>query len=305
MLRRFTDFILKNRLNAIGITLVCAFIPLIGSISILIAALVTLRKGMFEGAVLMMVSCIPYLVSYFTYPSGGEIQLALDAVIIMLVINVLTWVFAVILRATENLSRVFQVATVLGVIAVLVVHALHPDIQMWWQTQLTAYFNKTAQMVGKLKETALTENTMEIINVAKQYATGFLVTIILLNALLQLIIARWWQAVIFNPGSLQKELYSIRLGYFLGFLFIVGLIVSYQNNKMILDVMPVLYVAFCIAGLSLIHSLIGLAELNWLWLILVYVGVVWLFPLSVVILSMVGLLDLGLDIRHRMRNKIR
>lgn len=305
MLRRFTDFLLKNRLNAIIVTLVCAFIPIIGSASILIAGLVTLRKGMFEGALVLFASCMPYIVSYFTYPNVEGLEIALAAIVIMVISNILTWFFAVMLRAKNSWSFTLQIAGVMGAIFVVAVHLIYPDIQGFWQTKLTVYFEKTASMVNKIKEgTNPADTTAELVTIAKQYATGFIVLCVLFNAFLQLLIARWWQSALFSPGSLKQELYRIRFGYLLAALFIVGIVLSYQSNPIALDSMTILYGIFCIAGLSLIHSLIGLAELNWLWLILIYIGAIWLFPLSVLLLSVVGLLDVGFDIRKRLGNKI-
>ena len=56
---------------------------------------------------------------------------------------------------------------------------------------------------------------------------------------------------IYNPGSLRKELHRIRLSQLAGLLFLISMVFSYLGNSVVLDIMPVLYMLFCAAGLSL------------------------------------------------------
>jgi hypothetical protein len=303
LLRRITDFLLRGRLESIGTAFVTAFIPFIGSISILIAALVTLRKGAFEGALVLIAATVPYLISYFAStatPDQAQLALAMFGVVILS--NVLTWLFAVILRKYSNWSFTLELSAFLGVLAVGIVHLIYPEIQNWWGAQLQVYFAKTMEAVGTAnKDTVAVANELPVqaIQAAKQYVTGFIAVSILFNALLQLVIARWWQAIMFNPGGLRKELYQIRFGHIAGLVFVFGLVLAYFGNSFALDAMPVLYVMFFLAGISLLHRLIGVTRNSWLWIILIYMGIIWLFPLSLVIIAMIALLDSGVDFRKR------
>lgn len=306
-LRRFTDFVLQNRVQAMATAFVTAFIPVIGTISILIAALVTLRKGALEGALILIASTVPFLIGYFaSYPTPDQMLMATAVLIILIISNILTWFFAVLLRLFSSWSFTLEVAALAGVIVVGAVHILNPDIQAWWAQQLNDYFAKTAEVVDKLKPNtaipeALTSRQQQAIAVAKQFATGFVVVSVLFNALLQLLIARWWQAVIFNPGGLRPELYQIRLGHVAGVVFALGFILAYLGMGFAIDAMPVLCVAFFIAGLSLFHNLVSTTKVSWLWLIMIYAGIIWLFPLSIVIISIVALFDTGFDFRKRFK----
>ena len=93
-LRRFTDFVLQNRLQAMATAFITAFIPVIGSISILIAALVTLRKGAYEGALVAVAATLPYIISYFTaIPAADQVQMAVAMLAILIVSNFFDVVF--------------------------------------------------------------------------------------------------------------------------------------------------------------------------------------------------------------------
>ncbi len=310
LLRRFTDFILRGQLQAVVAVVVLGLVPFVGSsLSILITAFITLRKGAAEGALLLIVAMLPYVVPYlFAYGAmdteTSQALVMLVAISVVTAINVLTWLFALMLRRYSNWSLVIETAALIGLIFVAVIHVIYPNVGAWWAEQLTAYFSKTASLFGQIApEGAAVPADAQIQMVArgKQYATGFLTASIVANALLQVVIARWWQAVIFNPGGLRKELHQIRLGHVAAVIFILGFILSYLDNVISLDMMPVLYMAFGAAGLSLAHSLLAANKTGWVWLFIIYVGVLFLFPAGVVIVAMAALLDTLLDFRKRLR----
>lgn len=307
VLRRFTDFILHSRIQAMSAVFVIAFIPIIGTISIIIAAFVTLRKGALEGAVILLSALVPYFISFLAWPPPpAQANVALGMLGIIVASYVLTWLFAIVLRRFSSWNFALELAALLGVLIIGLVHVVFPGIQDWWGQQLTTYFVKSIDTLGKIKnglETHPTLNDVQIqaISVAKRYATGFIMVSILFNALLQLLIARWWQAAMFNPGGLRKELHQIRLSHITAVIFVVGLLLSYYQVDFAQDAIPVLYMVFSVAALSLLHCVVKSSKIGWVWLVAVYSGIIWLFPLSIILLSMIGLLDTAVDFRKRFK----
>jgi hypothetical protein len=302
LLRRFTDYVLHNRLQAMLAAFLLAFIPLIGAgASILVAALVTLRKGAFEGTLVLIASLVPFVVSYaISEPAaGGQLLIAMETLI---AINILTWLLALVLRRYANWSLVIEVAALAGMILVGSVHLLFPDIQAWWGTQLTASFSKAAVVLGQLSDdpSASKAMTADLVANLQRYVTGFVVVSVMFNALLQLILARWWQAVIFNPGELRKELHQIRLSYVSVLVFAAVGMLGYLGSNLCLDFLPVLIAAFCAAGLSLIHRLVISNRAGWFWLSIVYFSIMFVVPLGIVLVAIVGLFDSLLDVRKQL-----
>lgn len=292
LLRRFTDFILQGRIQAMALAFVCAFIPLIGSIGILMAALITLRKSIFDGALVTLAATVPYLLAYLGYPASERTAVTLLVIVAMCSSNILTWLAAVLLRRFGNWNLVIEAIGLLGVIVVIAVHLFYPDIQQWWQALLTDYFAKSTVLMSTTSGAAAAHALqVDLIQRAQGYATGLTVVSVLFNALLQLVLARWWQAAMFNPGGLRAELQQIRLGYAALIVLVVFFGLAYLGNQASLDTMSVLVAAFCAAGLSLLHCLIGSTKYSWFLLTLVYVGMILLFPFSAVIISVVALLD--------------
>jgi hypothetical protein len=285
LLRRFTNFILSGRAQAFGVAFVCAYVPLLGSISILIAGLVTLRKGAVEGALILCAATIPFLLSYYmTSTPVDQTDIARMAIGTVVASNILVWLYAILLRQYGNWSLLLELSILVSVVLVGVIHFFNPDIQNWWSTQLTAYFTKAKSLMNGSSGADINMQ-LQAVGFVKPYATGLAVVSILYNGLLQLVISRWWEVALFIPGTLRQELYRIRFGYVVAALFIVVLLLSFWNNATALDLKPIFYGLFFIAGLSLIHCLLASRKYSWLWLTLIYIALVVFFPRSMMIIA--------------------
>ncbi len=334
-LHRFTDYLLRHRLQALALTFFSVlvstclgkflsnapvFVGLLGIfiavflsiLGIIIATLITLVSGVWLGLVFVLAATLPYLVTIYYFPvSSGAIAtptlVVWTGVAVAVLSNILTWVFAVMLRRQASFSFMLQMAALLGVLVISVIHLAYPDVANWWGQQfkwLQSFYAQIAPPAAMKKAAAIpSEAQLEAIDVAKQIATGVMVTAILFNALLQLIVARWWQASVFHPGSLRRELQEIRLSQLAGVLFFISLVFSYLGNSVILDIMPVLYMLFGAAALSLVHYLFGRmhSKTVWFWLSVFYLTLIFAWPFSIVLIAMFAWLDIWLDIRKRFR----
>ena len=305
-LRRVTDFILQGRAQAMGAALVSSFIPVIGGIGILIAAFVTLRKGAKEGALVMLAATVASIV-YYAAPAS--VTQADSLVLVMAVSsNIFAWALSMVLRQFGNWSFTLEFAGLAGVVIIAIVHLIFPEVQDWWMTMIKEYLVKTTEAVANLESSAATAVTLDsakqsqLAMYLKGVATGYATASVLLNALIQVLLARWWQAIMFNPGGLKPELQSVRLSHVIGAIFIIALVTAYLGNELALDTLPVLCIVFFIAGLSLIHSLFNLAQpkTKWLWLIAIYAGIFYKLPLGIIIVSLIALFDTGFDFRNRL-----
>jgi hypothetical protein len=305
ILQRITDFILRGRVQAMGAAFGLAFIPLFGTFSIIIAAFVTLRKGIQEGALVLVAATLPVLLVYSGMPLDSQpldAVNALDVVIMITLINVLTWLFACVLRKFTSWSWVLQLAGFLGVVAVIGLHIMYPHMQNWWHDWLTDYFT-TAQQSIKVDNVAAAKSVVtSMVSGIQPYATGFFAAVLCFYAMLELLLARWWQDKIYNPGGLRKELTSIRMSYAASTIFIAGVVASLLGNKIAIDFMPILYALFIFAGLSLVHYIAQTLQKGWLMLLLVYT-VLTLIPVSALLIAALALVDSAFDIRTRMRLK--
>lgn len=306
--KQLTHYMLQHRLLAVLLTFGFTFIPVVGVLGILFAALVTLRKGVVEGSIVTAAATLPYVFSFMLAGHDADVLpiVLWTAVGVAVASNVLTWVFAVLLYRQMTWSAILQIAALMGVLAVSIVHLAFPNVADWWSTQLTSYYTQmAAAMPGILMSgvNQLSDAQLASIQITKYYASGMIIAAVLLNAVLQLVVARWWQSALFAPGILRKELHNIRLTPLAGGLFILSLVFSYMGNSVVLDMMPILYMLFAGAGLSVIHYFFGLmvSPMRWFWIALLYVTLLFAMPTSMIFIAIVALLDIWLDLRRKLR----
>src|SRR6187399_122837 len=117
-LERFTTFLLRNRWQTLLLVFAASFVPVIGIIGTLAAALVTLVKGIGEGAALMLVTTLPYILSIFVLGNhDATLPLAAWAAVGVAVLsNTFTWIFAAMLHRKASWSTVLQVGALVGVL---------------------------------------------------------------------------------------------------------------------------------------------------------------------------------------------
>lgn len=304
-MQRVTYYLLGHRWRALMLAFFITFVPVLGVAGILYAGFVTLRKGAYEGGMLALAATLPYVMPYALSQSlavstivSPEEQLKAWLVMSAAVSsNILTWVFAVMLHRRATWSQVLQVAALMGVLVVSVIHLAYPNVADWWEP--------TLQQLSKVLNLGVnnpdgTQTTM--IEHAGDFATGNAVAIVLFNTMMQLIAARWWLASVYSPGLLRRELHNIRLSNKAGILFIVSLGLFCYGNAVVLDIMPILCLLFGSAGLSLMHYMFAFlkSSTRLFWICLAYVTLIFTMPVGLYFLASMALFDVWFDVRKRL-----
>lgn len=303
--KQATQGLLQHSVVALLLTLGISFLPIVNTLGIVYAGLVTLYKGVFDGAVITIAATVPiiFLLLQTSDPTISPHMLWV-AIALPVLMNVLTWAFASMLYRQMNWSSLLQVAALSAVLAISVLHLIYPNIATWWGEQLTTAYQHAAEtMPPLLKSKATAESQMEFIASAKNFANGMIAVVILLCSLSQLAVSRWWQAMVFAPGMLRRELHHIRLSPLAGVLFTLSLVFLWVGNGVVSDIMPILFLLFMVAGLSVVHYFLGLmvSPTRWFWLVLMYILIIYAFSASMGFLVMIALLDIWLDLRKKIK----
>lgn len=264
-LKRLSDYILQNRLQAFLVIFVSAFVPVIGSISIIMVAFITLIKGATEGLMMLAAASIPITLTYWGSPNGTTITVMFW---VLLASNIFTWILAVVLQRFASWRLVLECAAIAGLLGVLILHVAMPDLHTWWSTKFAEVYSEMQGVIGDSDQAIATQ---QMFTSLKYYATGMVITAIFFNVLLQIGLARWWQASIYNPKGFKPELLCIRLNYVLGVIFVIVLAMNVWNKQHhYADYLPILYLIFALAGLSLIHDVLGRVKRGEMWLFFLY-----------------------------------
>ncbi|MDX1900805.1 MAG: hypothetical protein SFW66_02215 [Gammaproteobacteria bacterium] len=302
--KRFTEYVLSSRIVSGVLAFVTSVIPLPGgSLGSLVAVLVTLRKGAYEGSLIFFAVLAASVLNYAMGRTSATAQLLLIATVLTFAVNLLTCLFAVVLERTRSWSLIVELGAMLGIAALLIVHLVFPEIASWWATQLTQVMD---QMQSANSSAAIPDAQLvraDLIAKTSHYMSGFLIASLLSSAWLQVLMGRWWQAIVFNPGGLRPELHAIRFGRFAGVALILPLLLLGVWHGFAVDCLPVIVVAFTVAGLSLIHALVARLKRGWFILVLVYVSILLTFPLGAIIVALFALLDIAVNFRGMLRFK--
>jgi len=288
-------FILKGSSQAALVAATMAMVGLIlppaAWISSAAIAVVTLVRGIRQGALVMAMAVIGS--ALFAALIFGVPHVALY---FALLTWLPVWILAVILKQTVSLAMCLQVGTAMSIMAVIVIYALFPEFSELWREQFDVIVKQIAAQSDAFQLTELEQIKERVL----ELLPGIFASSLLFTTLLSLYIARWWQAGIYNPGGFSREYKSLNLGNLMG-LFTVGLIIAavLMATDVTYSLLLVVSSIYLMQGTAIMHAVFARKQLNAVWLYLVYVLMLFV-PHIVVLLTIIGLMDTWIDIRRRM-----
>ena len=281
-MRGLAEFIMRGRWQALGVAVLGSGSLLFGWVSAAAIALVTLRNGSASGGWLTLWAILPAIIIAVISGDTGSVLLLLG-----------TFSLAVILRESVSLSLAVMASVPL---ALLGGAALTLFNGVFLQ-ELVATFNQAlAQFEQELAQGEAAEmvfNGVSVPQVAALLATGNAVI-----ALLSLILGRYWQASLYNPGGFGEEFRALRLP--------VGAVLLMASAALVLWWMgadwrvwsAVVVLPLTIVGFSLLHAFAKRAGKGVTWLALMYALWIVLDPVKWLWVGCV-VIDTFADVRGR------
>jgi len=289
-------------LLALTTLLLSLFFPPLAVLSGALVALVWLRHGSKQGALAVVIS-----LAAGTLIAGLSGRPALPAGM-MLSFWLPVLLMAFVLRKTVSLNLAILAGAMLALVGVLLTYMLLPDPAEAWSGMVKTVTELVEQRRAEqgLSQTseADREKMLEVIRGAGSWMTGFSAATQLLFAVASLLLARMWQARMFNPGGLQKEFHELRFGATAGMVGLVLIAAALLLKIELLNNLAIVaLVLFALQGLAVMHCLVKQKEVHVAFLVLVYVMVLFLAPHSIQLLGLLGLLDTWVDFRSRLQGQ--
>lgn len=284
-MRFLAGYIMRGRLAAIlvaaGAAVGSLLAPPLSYISGAAVALVTLRLGPQRG------------LEVVAGATAGAALLALAAVgsaVPGLVFAGVLWLPVVVLgwglRRSADPARPLWLAAAFGALAVAGIHGVLTDPAAWWHGHLQAFLG---QVEGEVPAEALDQLAGLMTGAA---AAGFALT--LMGSLL---LGRWWQALLYNPGGFRQEFHGLRTGRVAAGTTVVLLVLGPAVGGLVADLAMVAMALHLIQGLAVAHGVVGIAGLHGGWLFALYALVVIRPAEAGLALALGGLVDNGFDFR--------
>ena len=254
-----------------------------------IIALVTLRVGVLDGFKVLVWSMVAN-VGLTVALTGSYLPAWISIMEFMLPV----WLLAVVLRNTNSFAITLQMAMILVGLAVIGFHLIVPNTAEWWLT----LFN---QQIKPLLDASQLDYQVESIQKLAEMLTMLLASFALILWFSIVMIARWWQGTLYNPGQFQTDFYQFSLPKNIAYLAIIlallGLVFGSEQG-LVFDLSGVVISALMFQGLAIAHQTVAVKKLHTAWLVTLYVAL-FLFPQVMLILAVIGLLDIWSDFRSR------
>lgn len=269
-------FAMKSQLNAGVLAAGFAALPLLYALSAALVALVTLRRGATEGTHVLVWSL-----------AGGLVSWQLTGMIMPLLVLPVTALLAMVMRSVQSWPVLLTVAALLGVALAFIAQALFND-------RFEAVISQVQQGVAG---TDSSQPFWQMLESVKPNAAFLVMTVELLEALLCLVLARYWQAGLYNPGGLRQEFHRLRISgrLLVVLVLLAGLAYAVKPAAMLLLLLPLLF-----AGVALVHGVIAKTNVGGQWLLAFYLGGLLLNQFILPLLVLGAVVDGVLDVRARL-----
>jgi len=291
-------FVMRGRSAAVLIAASTAvlfwlFPPLL-IVSGAVVALVTLRRGAAEGALLAVLA---------GSSAGALAGLLLGLGAMWPMVSVLLacwtplWILAWLLRATVSLSVTLRAVALLGLLGVGGFYLVLGDPAVWWSQTLDGLRQGLTMLPSG--ERATLEQLLDLLRSWAPLLPGQVVSAALLFVLAGLLLGRWWQALLFNPGGFRPEFHQLRLGRPLALLALALFGAAVLSGWPALsNLVLVLGTLYSVQGIAVAHALVFKLRLSPAWLLLLYL---FLVPLLSQLVMALGIADAWADFRTRVR----
>ncbi len=276
-MRPLAEFIMKGRLQAVAVAGLGIGSLMFAWVGAAAAALVTLRKGMTEGAFVVFWALLP-AIAVLSY--GQDV-----GPLCMLLVSA---VAAEVLRSSRSWPLALCAAVVGGLVSALILYHSAQDY-------LAGILATVQPMLDQLQ----TQSRGQL----PQILTGDIAAVIgsstVLWSGLALMLARWWQALLYNPGGFREEMWSLRLPAVVTVVLVAAMLLFSQAGEVyrfwgVMCLLPLIA-----AGLSLVHGLVGRLALGRVWLVVFYIALLLFGPLWAVLI-LAAIVDSWIDIRRRL-----
>ena len=272
-MRGLAEYVMHGRRRAIIVVILTGLFPMVYCLSAAIVGLVNLRKSANEGLIILLWSLLPAALFWM----AGEST----PVVLMLS----TAILAQALKHFESWSKVVMLGTVLGILI---------QLSLVWQG---AYVAQLVLIIDEL--IILQQNQGVVIN----YTADELVSLILgfygayhfATIIMCLLLARWWQSVLYNPGGFKTEFHQLRLEQRFSILLAGFILAAIAGVPPLSSWLVIMSIAPLLSGMALMHYFVAYRKLGFSWLVMAYLLALFVSPMVIFL----GLIDGIINFRKR------
>ena len=279
------EFIMCGRRQATLVVGLSVAVPMLFWFGAVAMALVLLRRGWSEGLPVLGWASLPAVAwALLGDPTPLMVLLGCSAL-------------ALLLRQRSEWSLVTMATAPLGLVFALVL-----------LVTLQGPLQEVADQIRSALPQMLTELSAEIDEAALARLQALMVPLLagLMGAthaamtLVCLILARSWQARLFNPGGFRDEFHRLRLAPWMSIVLALLVFVGPQFDGLAM-LAPIATVPLLFAGLALVHGVVGIKRLGIGPLVVLYVALLFVWQVLYPLIMILAFIDSLFDFRSRLQ----
>jgi hypothetical protein len=287
-MRALAEFIMRSRMQATLVVAAAAALPMLFWLSAAAGSLVLLRRGLSDALGIVVWALLPALVWwYFGEPRTLLVLLG-------------TLGLALVLRTSASWPRVLLLSIGLGVIYSLVLGSFFGELIAATVSEIQVLLPKVLE--GVYEQLTVVEQT-KLDSLLKPVMVGLMAAVLQMVSLLALLLGRYWQAQLYNPGGFGSEFRALRLPAPLAVGLLLVMLVAPNFGVELAMLMPLCSVPLAFAGVALLHGLVRHGRLGRFWLVGLYVSLLLFMQLVYPLLVMLAVVDSLIDFRGRLAPK--
>ena len=281
-MRILAEFIMRGRMQAILVMALAMAVPMMFWLGAAAASLIILRRGLNDALSVIIWAVLPAVVwAYFDDPRP---LLGLLGALVL----------AHVLRVSMSWAKTLLASLVLGVVFAwgLGVAFAQP------LAELAAELNGLMpNVLPELYQQLSAEQQEQLRSLIVPVLTGLMAAVLQILCVLSVLLARYWQAALYNPGGFALEFQRLRLPAVIVFPLVFGMLFAPSLGIQAAFLTPVCSVPLLFTGLAVVHGLVAKYRSGKFWLIGVYLGFVLFTQLIYPLLVVLAIVDSVFDFR--------
>ncbi|NHW00995.1 hypothetical protein [Stutzerimonas degradans] len=287
-MRALAEFIMRGRMQAILVVGVAAALPMLFWLSAAAGSLVLLRRGLNDALSVLVWAVVPALAWWYFGDPRTLLVLLGSLGLALLLRNQASWARVMLCSVALGLLYVWGLGAVFGE----PIAALAGELQKILPETLSGAYEQFSD-----------EERARLGALLAPVLTGLLAALLQIVTLLSLMLARYWQAALYNPGGFGSEFRALRFPPVVAIMLLVGMLLGPSLGAQFAVLTPLCSVPLVFAGVALMHGLVAQGRLPRFWLVGLYVTLVLFMQLIYPLLAVLAIVDSLFDFRGRAAGK--
>ena len=283
-MRALAEFIMRGRMQAIVVMAGAAALPMLFWLSAAAGSLVLLRRGLDDTLGVLVWAVLPAL-AWWYFGDPRTLLVLLGA-----------FGLALLLRSQNAWPRVMLCSVGVGLLYAVALGEVFGEPIAALATELQKML---PTMLSQAYEQLSLEERTQLEALLIPVLTGLLAALLQIVTLLSLMLGRYWQALLYNPGGFGLEFRALRFTPLLAMLLLAGMLFGSSLGAEMAALAPLCSVPLVFAGIAMLHGMVAMGRMQRFWLVGLYVTLVLFMQVVYPLLAVMAIVDSLFDFRGR------